>query len=183
MRMTRQERYEKRQLRKAEAKREEERKKELQKKEDEKFMRQAITQAKKALALCEVPIGCVIVRDGRVIARGYNRRNTDKSPLAHAEISAVKKASARLGDWRLSGCTAYVTLEPCQMCSGAMMQARVERIVYAAKNPKAGCAGSVMNMFAMKEFNHQAQVEGGVCEEECMKLLQDFFSLLRKSRA
>ena len=113
---------------------------------DEKYMREAIRQAKKAYKLDETPIGCVIVHDGRIIGRGYNRRNTDKSPLAHAEITAIKKASKKLGDWRLEECTLYVTLEPCQMCAGAIIQSRVTRVVVGCMNPKAGCAGSVLNL-------------------------------------
>ena len=115
-------------------------------KERERFMRQAITQAKKAEKLMEVPIGCVIVYEGKVIARGYNRRNTDKNTLSHAELNAIRKASKKLGDWRLEGCTLYVTLEPCQMCAGAIVQARVSEVVIGSMNPKAGCAGSILNM-------------------------------------
>ena len=106
-------------------------------------MKEAIKQAKKAYALDETPIGCVIVCEGKVISRGYNRRNTDKNPLAHAEITAIRKASRRLGDWRLEGCTMYVTLEPCQMCAGAIVQSRMDRVVIGCMNPKAGCAGSI----------------------------------------
>lgn len=115
-------------------------------KERERFMRQAITQAKKAEKLMEVPIGCVIVYEGKVIARGYNRRNTDKNTLSHAELNAIRKASKKLGDWRLEGCTLYVTLEPCQMCAGAIVQARVSEVVIGSMNPKAGCAGSILNI-------------------------------------
>ena len=151
-----------------------------QKKEDERFMRCAITQAKKAATLGEVPIGCVIVHEGKVIGRGYNRRNTDKSTLSHAEMTAIKKASAKLGDWRLEECRMYVTLEPCQMCAGAIVQARIPTVVIGAMNPKAGCAGSILNLFKVKEFNHQVEAVYGVCEEECAKILKDFFSGLRK---
>ena len=111
--------------------------------QDEKYMKEAIRQAKKAYALDEVPIGCVIVSDGKIIARGYNRRNTDKNTLSHAELIAIKKASKKTGDWRLEECTMYVTLEPCQMCAGAIVQSRMKRVVIASMNPKAGCAGSV----------------------------------------
>ena len=128
-------------------------------KERERFMRQAITQAKKAEKLMEVPIGCVIVYEGKVIARGYNRRNTDKNTLSHAELNAIRKASKKLGDWRLEGCTLYVTLEPCQMCAGAIVQARVSEVVIGSMNPKAGCAGSILNMLEMHEFNHQVKVD------------------------
>ena len=146
---------------------------------DEKFMREAIKQAKKALALGEVPIGCVIVYEGKIIARGYNRRKTDRNTLAHAELQAIKKASSRLGDWRLEGCTMYVTLEPCQMCSGAMLQARMDKVVYGCANPKAGCAGSVINLLEMPGFNHMVKTEGGVLEAECSALLKNFFKELR----
>ena len=123
--------------------------------QDEKYMKQAIKQAKKAYALDEVPIGCVIVAGDKIIARGYNRRNTDKNPLAHAELSAIRKASKKTGDWRLEECTMYVTLEPCQMCAGAIVQARIPRVVIGAMNPKAGCAGSIINLLQMQQFNHQ----------------------------
>ena len=152
---------------------------EFQKKIDEKYMRQAIRQAKKAYELDETPIGCVIVREGKVIGRGYNRRNTDKNPLAHAEITAIRKASRKLGDWRLEECTLYVTLEPCQMCAGAIVQSRVARVVAGCMNPKAGCAGSILNLLDMKEFNHQVQLETGVMEEECSGLMKEFFKELR----
>ena len=132
----------------------------------EKYMKDAIRQAKKAAALGEVPIGCVIVHDGQVIGRGYNRRNTDKSTLAHAEITAIKRASKKLGDWRLEDCTMYVTLEPCQMCAGAIVQSRMKKVVIGSMNPKAGCAGSVLNLLQMAQFNHQVEIERGVLEEE-----------------
>ena len=117
---------------------------------DEKYMKEAIRQAKKAKALDEVPIGCVIVYEDKIIARGYNRRNTDKNTLSHAELNAIRKASKKLGDWRLEGCTMYITLEPCQMCAGAIVQARVSRVVIGSMNPKAGCAGSVLNSCGKK---------------------------------
>ena len=151
-----------------------------QKKLDEKYMRQALKLAKKAAELDEVPIGCVIVHEGKVIARGYNRRNTDKSTLAHAEIAAIRKASRKLSDWRLEDCTLYVTLEPCQMCAGAIVQARTTRVVIGAMNPKAGCAGSVLNLLEMKEFNHRVDVTRGILEEECSQILKQFFDGLRK---
>ncbi len=150
--------------------------------EDEKYMREAIRQARKAEALMEVPIGCVIVYEGEIIARGYNRRNTDKNTLSHAELNAIRKASRKLGDWRLEGCTLYVTLEPCQMCAGAIIQARMDRVVIGSMNPKAGCGGSVLNLLEMKEFNHQAEVERGVLEEECGSLLSSFFRRLRERK-
>lgn len=146
---------------------------------DEVYMKEAIRQAKKAYKLNETPIGCVIVQDGKIISRGYNRRNTDKNPLAHAEITAIRKASRKTGDWRLEGCTLYVTLEPCQMCAGAIIQARMDRVVIGCMNPKAGCAGSVLNLLQMDRFNHQAEVVTGVMEEECSSLMKQFFRELR----
>lgn len=145
----------------------------------EKFMKEALRQAKKAYALGEVPIGCVIVYEGRIIGRGYNRRNTDKNTLAHAEITAINKASKKIGDWRLEGCTLYVTLEPCQMCAGAIVQARIPEVVMGCMNPKAGCGGSILNILQMPEFNHQVQVTRGVLEQECSDMLKLFFSELR----
>ena len=149
-------------------------------KKDDKYMREAIRQAKKAMQLGEVPIGCVIVFEDRMIGRGYNRRNTDKSTLAHAEITAIRKASKVIGDWRLEECTLYVTLEPCQMCAGAIVQARIPRVVMGCMNPKAGCAGSILNILQMEEFNHQVDVTRGVREEECSRILKSFFTGLRK---
>lgn len=147
--------------------------------EDEKYMREALKQAKKAYALGEVPIGCVIVYGGKIIGRGYNRRNTDRNTLAHAEITAINKASKKLTDWRLEGCTLYVTLEPCQMCAGAIVQARVTEVVMGSMNPKAGCGGSILNILEMPEFNHQVQVRRGVLAEECTAMLTTFFKELR----
>ena len=149
---------------------------------DEKFMREALLQAKKAYALEETPIGCVIVYEGRVIARGYNRRNTDGNTLAHAELTAIRKATKVLGDWRLEGCTIYVTLEPCPMCAGAIVQARIPTCVIGCMNPKAGCAGSVINLLDMKGFNHQVSVRRGVLEEECSGLMKQFFRELRQKK-
>lgn len=150
--------------------------------EDERYMKEAIKQAKKAYALDEVPIGCVIVQDNKIISRGYNRRNTDKNALAHAEISAIKKASKKTGDWRLEDCTMYVTLEPCQMCAGAIVQSRMKKVVIGAMNPKAGCAGSVINILQMKQFNHQAEMENGILEKECADMLSTFFKELREKK-
>lgn len=147
---------------------------------DEKYMKEALRQAKKAYALREVPIGCVIVYEDRIIARGYNRRNTDKNTTSHAEINAIKKASKVLGDWRLEGCTIYITLEPCQMCAGAIVQSRITRAVIGSMNPKAGCAGSVLNLLEMPEFNHQVIVERGVLQETCSTMLSGFFKELRE---
>lgn len=147
--------------------------------QDEKYMKEAIRQARKAYALGEVPIGCVIVYQERIIGRGYNRRNTDKNTLAHAEITAINKASRKMGDWRLEDCTLYVTLEPCQMCAGAIVQARITEVVMGSMNPKAGCGGSILNILEMPEFNHQVQVRRGVLAEECTQMLTDFFKELR----
>ncbi len=147
--------------------------------QDEKYMKEALKQAKKAYELGEVPIGCVIVYQGKIVGRGYNRRNTDKNTLAHAEITAINKASKKIGDWRLEGCTLYVTLEPCQMCAGAIVQARITEVVLGSMNPKAGCGGSILNILEMPEFNHQAQVKRGVLAEECTHMLTTFFKELR----
>lgn len=145
----------------------------------EKYMREALKQAKKAYALGEVPIGCVIVHGGKIIGRGYNRRNTDKNTLSHAEITAIRKASRAIGDWRLEECTIYITLEPCQMCAGAIIQARIPEVVMGCMNPKAGCGGSVLNILEMPQFNHQAAVTRGILEEECSSMLKTFFAELR----
>lgn len=149
---------------------------------DEKYMREAMKQAKKAYETGEVPIGCIIVETetGKVIGRGYNRRNTDKTTLAHAEITAIKKASKAVGDWRLEGCTIYITLEPCPMCAGAIVQARLDRCVYAAPSDKAGCAGSVVNLLDMTGFNHQVEITRGVLEDESQALIRRFFKELRE---
>lgn len=147
--------------------------------DDEKYMKLAIVQARHAIKYGEVPIGCVIVCNGKVVGRGYNRRNTMKTTLAHAELTAIDRASRKLGDWRLEGCTMYVTLEPCQMCSGAIVQARIDRVVIGAMSPKTGCAGSVLNILQMKEFNHQVDLTTGVMQVQCTELLQSFFKNLR----
>lgn len=148
--------------------------------EQKRYMKQALGLAQKAAGLGEVPIGCVIEYQGKVIGRGYNRRLTDKSTLAHAEIIAIKKACKKMGDWRLEDCTMYVTLEPCQMCAGAIVQARIKKVVIGCMNPKAGCAGSILNVLQMDAFNHQVEIEQGVLEEECSQMLTDFFKNLRK---
>ena len=150
--------------------------------QDEKYMKAALREAKKAYKLDEVPIGCVIVQNDKIIARGYNRRNTDKNTLAHAEMSAIKKASKKTGDWRLEDCTMYVTLEPCQMCAGAIVQSRLGKVVIGSMNPKAGCAGSVINLLQMKQFNHQVEMVTGVLEEECSTMLSGFFQELREKK-
>lgn len=149
---------------------------------DEKYMKEAIRQAKKAYATGEVPIGCVIVYQDKIIGRGYNRRTIDKNPLAHAELTAIKKASKKIGDWRLEECTMYVTLEPCQMCAGAIVQARITRVVVGCMNPKAGCAGSILNLLQVPRFNHQAELTTGVLEEECSQMMKSFFIELRERK-
>jgi len=146
---------------------------------DTKYMRAALKEAAKAALIGEVPIGCVIVCDGKIVGRGYNRRNTKHTTLAHAELIAIDKASRKLGDWRLEGCTLYVTLEPCQMCSGAIVQSRIDRVVVGTMNPKAGCAGSILNILQDERFNHQAELTTGVMKEECAAILQEFFVNLR----
>ena len=147
---------------------------------EEKYMREAIRQAKKAAALKEVPIGWVIVHDGKIIGRGYNRRTIDGNVLAHAEIIAIRKACRKIGDWRLEDCTLYVTLEPCPMCAGAIVQARIPKVVMGCMNPKAGCAGSVLDMLHEEGFNHQVETECGVLGEECSLLMKNFFRRLRE---
>lgn len=147
--------------------------------EDEKYMKKALAQAKKAYELGEVPIGCIIVYEGKIIGRGYNRRNTDKNTLCHAEITAIKKASKAIGDWRLEGCTMYVTLEPCQMCAGACVQSRMDRVVIGCMSPKSGCAGSVINLLQMEGFNHKVEITNNVLNDECSRLLTTFFEELR----
>ena len=150
---------------------------------DEQYMREAIKQAKKAEKIMEVPIGCVIVYEDKIIARGYNKRNLKKTTLAHAEIIAIAKAGKVIGDWRLEDCTMYITLEPCQMCAGAIVQARMKRVVIGSRNAKAGCAGSVLNLLQEERFNHQVELTEGVLEEECSALLSDFFKELRKVKS
>jgi len=149
---------------------------------DEKFMKEALKQAKKACLINEVPIGCIIVYRDKIIGRGYNRRNTDKNTLAHAEITAIRKASKNMGDWRLEDCTLYVTLEPCPMCAGAIVQARIMRTVIGSMNPKAGCAGSIIDLLDMPEFNHQVIVEKGILEGDCSNILSEFFKRLRMTK-
>ena len=149
---------------------------------DESFMKQAVKQAKKAYDKLETPIGCVIVHEDKIIARGYNKRNMKKNTLAHAEILAITKASKVLGDWRLEDCTMYVTLEPCPMCAGAIVQARIPRVVIGSMNPKAGCAGSVLNLLQQDGLNHQVEITKGVLAEECSGLMTSFFRELRKKK-
>lgn len=154
----------------------------IRKMSKEKYMREAIRQAKKADKIDDVPIGCVIVYEDKIIARGYNRRNADKNTLSHAELNAIKKASRVLGDWRLEDCEMYVTLEPCQMCAGAIVQSRIKKVYIGCMNPKAGCAGSVLNLLNVQSFNHQVEMETGILEEECSMLLKEFFKRLRNKK-
>ena len=147
--------------------------------QSEKYMKEALKEAKKAYRLGEVPIGCVIVYNDTIIGRGYNRRKTDKNTLAHAEISAIRKAGKYIGDWRLEGCTMYVTLEPCQMCAGALVQARIDKVVIGCMSPKSGCAGSIINLLQMDAFNHKVEIEKDVLSDECSNLLSTFFEELR----
>lgn len=149
---------------------------------DENYMKEALKQARKAYAIEESPIGCIIVYQGKIIARAYNKRNKNKSTLAHAELLAIQKASKYLGDWRLEDCTMYITLEPCQMCAGAIVQARIPRVVIGTMNKKAGCAGSIINLLQMKEFNHQVETKTGILKEECAALMQKFFKELREKK-
>lgn len=145
-------------------------------------MKAAIREAKKAYALREVPIGCVIVYEDKIIARGYNRRTVDHNVLSHAEIIAIRKACKKLGDWRLEDCTMYVTLEPCPMCAGAIVQARIPKVVIGCMNPKAGCAGSVLDMLHEDGFNHQVETEVGTLGDECSQMMKDFFRELREMK-
>ena len=147
--------------------------------EDLKYMEQALELARRAAEGGDVPIGCVIVHGGQVIGTGYNRRNQDHSVLAHAEILAIREATEAMGDWRLEECTMYVTLEPCQMCAGAIVQARIPQVIMAAESPKSGCGGTILDILNNPEFNHQVEVKRGVLKEECQKLLKDFFVELR----
>ncbi|UAK15965.1 tRNA adenosine(34) deaminase TadA [Sporolactobacillus terrae] len=149
---------------------------------DERFMTLAIVEARKAEAIGEVPIGAVIVKDGAVLAACYNKRELLQEPTAHAELMAIEEASRRLGTWRLSGCTLYVTLEPCPMCAGAIVLSRIDRLVYGASDPKAGCAGTLMNLVQEERFNHRAEVETGVLSERCGAMLSVFFRKLRERK-
>lgn len=149
---------------------------------EERYMKEAIRQAKKAAAIGEVPIGCVIEYEGKIIGRGYNRRMVDHTVLAHAEIIAMRKACKVMGDWRLEGCTMYITLEPCPMCAGAIVQARIPRVVIGSMNPKAGCAGSVVDLLHQEGFNHQVEMKNGVLNEQCSEMLSSFFRELREKK-
>lgn len=149
---------------------------------EEKYMREAIRQAKKAYELGEVPIGCVIVYEDKIIGRGYNRRVTDKNTLSHAELNAIKKASKKLGDWRLDDCEMYITLEPCQMCAGAIVQSRIKTVYAGCMNPKAGCAGSILNLLNVPEFNHQVEFVKDILHDECSGLLTGYFKEMRERK-
>ncbi|MEE1224680.1 MAG: nucleoside deaminase [Clostridia bacterium] len=149
---------------------------------EEKFMKEAIKLAKKAQLLDEMPVGAVIVKDGKIIARGYNKRETKKNALLHAEIDAINKACRKLGGWRLVGCDMYVTLEPCPMCAGALLNARVENVYFGAYDEKSGCAGSALNLFNMNLCNYSLNVQGGILQEECTLVIKDFFKNLRNRK-
>ncbi len=147
---------------------------------DEEWMRQAMELARQAASEEETPIGCVIVHENKIIGKGYNKRNQRGNPLCHAELEAINEAAGVLGDWRLEECTLYVTLEPCPMCAGAIVQARIPRVVMGAMNPKAGCAGSILDLLHEDRFNHQVETVSGVLEEESRDLMKSFFGRLRK---
>lgn len=149
---------------------------------DEKFMKQALELAQKAADANEVPVGCVIAHNGDIIGQGYNLRNTKGNTLYHAEISAIDQACEHLRDWRLDNCTIYVTLEPCPMCAGAILQARLPRLVFGATNPKAGAVGSVINLLEAQGFNHKVNVTKGVLEDQCIQMMKDFFAQFRKKQ-
>ncbi|MCI1931650.1 MAG: tRNA adenosine(34) deaminase TadA [Clostridia bacterium] len=144
------------------------------------FMNEAIKEAYKALEINEVPIGAVIVHNGEIIGRGYNRRNSEKNPLYHAEIIAINEAAKAIGDWRIENCTIYVTIEPCPMCAGAIVQARIPRVVFGARNRKAGCCGSVVNILQQDGLNHRAEITEGVLKDKCSALMSEFFKRFRK---
>ncbi|WP_332699134.1 tRNA adenosine(34) deaminase TadA [Halalkalibacter lacteus] len=149
---------------------------------DEKWMELALLEADKAEAIGEVPIGAIIVKEGEVVAAAHNRREIDQQALAHAELTVIQEACSKLNNWRLTGCTLYVTLEPCPMCAGAIVQSRIDKVVYGATDPKAGCAGTLMNLLEESRFNHQAEVVGGCLEEACGSILTTFFRELRKKK-
>lgn len=149
---------------------------------NEKWMKEAIKQAKKAAQKDEVPIGCVIVKDDQIIAREYNKREMKQCSTAHAEILAIEKACKKLGSWRLEDCDLYVTLEPCPMCSGAIIQSRIRNVIFGAYDPKGGCMGSNMNINDVRGFNHYPDIEGGILQDECSRLLKEFFKAKRKKK-
>ena len=150
--------------------------------EHKKYMEMALEEARKAYELDETPIGAIIVHNGEVIAKACNRRNTDKNSLAHAEVMAIDEACKYIGDWRLEECTIYITLEPCPMCAGAIVQARIPKVVYGASSPKAGFGGSVINILGMGSLNHRCDVIRGICEEESAVLLKDYFKKMRQKK-
>lgn len=149
---------------------------------NEKWMKEAIKQAKNAAQKDEVPIGCVIVKDDQIIARAYNKREMKQCSTAHAEILAIEKACKKLGSWRLEDCDLYVTLEPCPMCSGAIIQSRIRNVIFGAYDPKGGCMGSNMNINDVRGFNHYPDIEGGILQDECSRLLKEFFKAKRKKK-
>ncbi len=149
--------------------------------ESERFMREALLEAEKALAAGEVPIGAVMVRDGEIIARGHNLRNTAKNPLRHAEIDIINETAGIVGDWRLEDCTLYVTVEPCPMCAGAIVQARIPKVVFGTRNSKAGCSGSVLDVLHEPKLNHQVETEEGILQEECAEIMRRLFRRFRKN--
>lgn len=151
-------------------------------KHDEYFMTLALQEAGKALEIGEVPIGAVVVYNNKVIASGYNLRETSQTTLSHAELIAINEANKKVGSWRLEDCTLYVTLEPCAMCAGAIVQSRIPRVVYGASDPKSGCAGTLMNLLEEKRFNHQVEVERGILEVESSSMLRAFFKQLRRKK-
>ncbi len=148
----------------------------------EKFMKEALKEAKKAYEKLEVPVGAVIVKDGKIIARGHNLKETKKDTTKHAEIIAIEKASKKLGVWRLLDCEMYVTLEPCSMCAGAMINSRIKKLYIGALDKKTGAVGSVLNLLEDYKFNHNIEVEKGILKEDCEKILKDFFKNLRKMK-
>ncbi|HCF64768.1 MAG: tRNA adenosine(34) deaminase TadA [Clostridia bacterium] len=148
----------------------------------EKFMKEAIKQAKKAYDKEEIPVGAVIVKDGKIIARGYNKKEEKKDTTQHAEIIAIQKASRKIGAWRLQDCEMYVTLEPCAMCTGALIQARLKRVYIGTMDPKTGACGSVLNLLEDYKFNHKVEVETNIMQKECEKILKDFFKYLRSKK-
>ena len=149
---------------------------------DAEYMQEALQEAKKAYDLGEIPIGAVIVQDGEIISRHHNRRELDHDATAHAEILVIREACEILDRWRLTGCTLYVTIEPCPMCAGAIVQARIPKVVIGAMNPKAGCAGSILDLLQEKRFNHQVDKVIGVLQEQCSQMMQDFFRELRRQK-
>ena len=147
-----------------------------------KYMKEALKEARKAELIDEVPIGCVIVKDDKIIARGHNQRETKQSPIGHAEIIAINKASKKLKSWRLEGCDIYVTLEPCIMCSGAIIQSRINKVYYGASDPKGGALGSSINVLEANNINHHPEVISGVLKEECSSIITNYFKAKRQSK-